>query len=532
MNPEIFSLIFFWFVRQIKSVLFWLYLWQLKEYRIDRFLVHFQTEKGRKIFLNFIFFFKIVLLFLLISSFYFLSFFFFLTYLLTLFYFSESLKSFLDFFLKKAKIPVFTKKILFLFLINISFFTFLLFLTLSFKPYLPILLLTFDIFSSLIVSLILLFFQPFVFIWKICLFNKAKQKREKFKDLIVVAIVGSYGKTSTKEFLAKILEKKFKVLKTEKNQNNEVSISKCILEKLNKDHQVFVCEIGAYRKGEIKRVVEIIKPKIGIVTGVNEQHLALFGSMENLISAEGGKELVERLPGDGILILNGENEILRNLYQNEKIEKKFIGLNNPHFDLFAKDILIKKEKIQFLALDKEGNFGKFELNLIGHQNIINILLAACAAKILSKMRLNEIALFSKEIKQEQSGVKLISTKYGFFIIDASYSTNPDAVLTHLEYLKVWEKKKVIVMPCLIELGRAGKEIHLKIGEKIREICDLAIITAFDYFRELKGNEKKIIFLEDSEKIIQKLREFLKEGDVVLFEGRVDKRIIEFFKENG
>jgi UDP-N-acetylmuramoyl-tripeptide--D-alanyl-D-alanine ligase len=527
MNFENLSLIFLWYIRQIKSILFWLYLWQLKEYRIDRFLVHFQTEKGKRIFLNPIFFSKIFLLFLFFLSkdLSFLILFLFFLYLF------EVLKTIFDFLLKRARVPVFTKKILLLFLLNLFIFTFFSFLTLKTKQYLPIFLLSFDIFTPLFVFLISFSFQPFVFFWKIYLFNKAAKKREKFKNLTVVAIVGSYGKTSTKEFLATILEKKFKVLKTEKNQNNEVSISKCVLEKLNKDHQIFVCEIGAYRKGEIKRVAKIVKPKIGIITGVNEQHLALFGSMENLISAEGGKELVESLPENGILILNGENEILRNLYQNEKIEKKIVGLNNSQFDLFAKDILVEKEKIQFLALDKEGDSGKFELNLIGHQNIINILLAACAAKILSKMSLKEIALFAKGIKQEQSGVKLISTKYGFFIIDASYSTNPDAVLTHLEYLKVWERKKIIVMPCLIELGKAAREIHLRIGEKIREICDLAIITTFDYFKELKGDKEKIIFLEDSEKIIQKLKEFCKEGDVILFEGRVDKRIIEFFKKN-
>ncbi len=517
------ALLFLWWIRQIKSILFWLYLWQLKEYRIDRFLAHFQTEKGKRIFRNPLFLFKIFLFFLffLFPSLFFLFF----------LYFFEALKSALDFLLRRAKTPVFTKKILLLFLATSIFFFIFSFLTLSTKVYFPIFLLGFDIFTPLIVSLILLSFQPIVFFWKIHLFKKAKEKREKFKDLIVIAAVGSYGKTSTKEFLATILAKKFKVLKTEKNQNNEVSISKCILEKLSKDHQIFVCEIGAYKKGEIKRVVEIVKPKIGIITGVNEQHLALFGSIENLISAEGGKELAESLPESGVLILNGENEILRNLYQNEKIEKKIVGLNNPQFDLWAKDILIEKERIQFLALDKEGDFGKFELNLIGHQNIINLLLAACTAKIVSKMSLKEIALASREIKQEQSGVKLISTKYGFFIIDASYSTNPSAVLSHLEYLRLWENKKVIVMPCLIELGKAAKEIHLRIGEKIREICDLAIITTLDYFKELKGGKEKVIFLEDSKKIIQKLREFCKEGDVVLFEGRIENKVIEFFKEN-
>jgi UDP-N-acetylmuramyl pentapeptide synthase len=98
----------------------------------------------------------------------------------------------------------------------------------------------------------------------------------------------------------------------------------------------------------------------------------------------------------------------------------------------------------------------------------------------------------------------------------------------LDYLKNWKGKKIIVMPCLIELGSEGKKVHREIGKKIGEVCDLAIITSLDYFKELKkaSEMKNILFMEDGEKIFKKIVSFAKEGDVVLLESRVPLRLID------
>lgn len=519
-------LILFWFFSQLKTLLFWLYLWQLKEYRIDRFLAHFDTYKGKRIFLNFIFGTK---LFLFCTLFFYQR----LYFIIFAIYFLETTRIIFNIFRKTLILPVFTKKIIFLGIFNIFFIFFFLFLTFfpSLSKHFLILLLIFDLFYPVLISFSVFLFQPFVSFYKLWIAKKASEKREKMKELIVIGITGSFGKSSTKEFLATILSSKFRVLKTKKNQNNEFSIAKCILEELKPEHQVFVCEIGAYRKGEVERVARIIKPKIAIITGLNEQHLALFGNMENLISAEGGIELVEFLLRDGVLILNGENEILKKIYKNLDKEKKLVALNNELVDFWATDISIKKENISFFVKNKEGELAKFDLHLIGGQNIINLLLATCAAKIVGKMKLREIALACRNIKQEQTGVKLLKTKYGFSLIDASYSTNPDAVIAHLDYLKIWEKKKIIIMPCLIELGGAAREIHSKIGKKIKEVCDLAIITTFDYFKEIKEKAKeKAIFLEAPELIFKKLIEFCGKGDVILLEGRLPKKLLKLLSK--
>lgn len=513
-------LIFFWSFVQLKTILFWLYLWQLKEYRIDRFLAHFDTYKGKKIFFNPFFIIKLVLF---ATSFFTKSAYFFIFFL----YFGEMLKIVYTLFRKTLILPVFTKKIIFLLTINTIFLLiFIFFISYSSNVTLVLfLLLGIDIFYPVLVSFSVFFFQPLVFIYKKWLFRQAKKKIENMKNLIVIGITGSYGKTSTKNFLAKILNSKFRVLKTEKNQNNEFSISSCIFKKLMPSHQIFICEIGAYRKGEVKKIAKIIKPKYAILTGLNEQHLALFGNMENLISAEGGKELIESLPKEGILILNGENNMLRKIYYNLNINKKIVALNDKLSDFWAEEILMEPEKISFIIKNKEGESAKLELNLIGAQNIVNLLLAICAAKIIGKMKLEEIVSACNNILPEDGGLRLIKSKHGIAIIDSSYSTNPDAVVAHLDYLKIWPKKKIIIMPCLIELGRSALEIHYKIGKKIREVCDLAIITTYDYFKAIQQFAgEKAVFLDNTNSILKRIIDFCEEGDAILLEGRSQKEL--------
>lgn len=512
----IFLLSFLWFIREIKVILFWLYFWQLKEYHIGRFIDHFRTEKGKKIFFNYTLLLKIILVFI------FLRFLFeplppcqkyfsnlFLSYFLIILYFFESVKGFSDFFKKKLKTPAFTKKI-----ISLIFLSFLLqifyFSSVFQKESFSFSLLIFDILTPAIISGIVLVFQPLSALFRYQIIRKAKKKRQEFKNLIVIGVTGSYGKTSTKEFLATILSEKFKVLKTKTHQNSEVGISQCILNELNENHEIFIVEMGAYNRGGIKLLCDIAKPKIGIVTGVNEQHLATFGSMENLLSAEGGIELIDSLPTDGIAFFNAKNKYCLELYQKTKI-KKFLYGENATFP--------------------------------GQENILGAMMIA---KILG-MTDEEISRGAEKIKEKFPGIEIKKGKNGLNIIDATYSANPDGVLAHLEHLKTFTGKKVIIMPCLIELGSASKEIHKKIGEKIGQICDLAIITTKDKFKEIKEGatlsvakpplsggaikagmpNENIIFLENPKEISEKIKFFCQMSDIILLEGRVSKEIIEF-----
>jgi len=302
--------------------------------------------------------------------------------------------------------------------------------------------------------------------------------------------------------------------------------------------------VGAYNKGKVKEVCSVLKPKIGIVTGVNEQHLALFGSMENLLSAEGGEELAFALPKDGILFVNGDNKYCLNLYKKFDGNKKLYNLENKKInsDIWSAEITVHKNYVSFLAIDRLGEMMHFEARVLGKQNVQNLLGAILIAKELG-MNFGEIADACRNIKQEQAGMILRQGKHGIDVIDSSYSANPDGVFADLDYLSIFPNKKVIVMPCLIELGKKSSEIHEKIGRKIGEVCDLAIITSKDNFKEIergfneaKSGQKDIsrrskkyvarcLLCDNSQDIYSMITLFCKSGDSVLLEGRVPSELI-------
>jgi len=555
-----FLLTLLWFIRTSKTALFYFYLWQLKEYQVKRFIDHFRTFKGRVLFLNNLNFLKVALVLIFLFFFFIRSSlqedvfgtFFFLFALATIFlYFIEAFFVLKNIFKKKLKRPVLTKKIIVLILtgliVEILFFIFC-FLKFENIGFLAFAFLLFDILAPLIFSLIVLIFQPLTVLIRLFVIRKAKEKIRKHKNLLVIGITGSFGKTSTKEFLADILSSKFKVLKTKENQNSEMGISRCILKNLKKEHEVFVVEMGAYRKGGIKLLADIIKPKIGILTGINEQHLALFGSQETIIKTK--YELIESLLPTtfgtkvvgGLAIFNGNNKYCLELYKITGIPKEIFTTVKPSPeaglkpDIWAEDIKIDKEAVSFRAITKEGERADFKIKALGKQAVSNILGAALAAKKIG-MTLDEISEACQKIENKKRIIKLIKGREGVNVIDSSYSANPDGVLADLSYLNIWERKKVIIMPCLIELGKASKKVHQRIGKKIAEVCDLAIITTRDYFKEIKEEalkagmeEKNIVLIENPQEINNKIEAFCVSGDTILLEGRVSKEVIDFLEK--
>lgn len=423
----------------LKLFLFWLWLWQLKEYHLGRFLAHFREGQAVK---------KIV------SSFW------------------------------RLKYPKFTKKIKAIFMTG----TVLAILTLKFDPS--------KLASLYIFTLIIfvpLFFQFITVIWRKRYLAKARKKREQFKNLLVIGITGSYGKTSTKEFLYKILSEKFgdKVLKTREHQNSEVGIAQCILNDLNQGHEIFIAEMGAYNRGGIKLLCDMAKPKIGILTGINEQHMATFGSQENIIKAK--YELIESLPADGAAFFNAKNEYCVQLYNQT--------------------LRLRSGQAKFKSI----LFGR-EAKFFGGENILGAIAVARELGIMN------------EVLPQSNWLQIRKGINGLNIIDSTYSANPTGVIAHLDYLKALPGKKIIVMPCLIELGKASKEVHRRIGAKIAEVCDLAIITTKDRFKEIKsglGNTTRtlLVEIERPKEIFDKIKKFCEEGDVVLLESRVPKQLI-------
>ena len=525
---------FFWTAKQLKAVLFWLYLWQLKDYHLSRFIAHFSTVKGRQIFASKAFLLKIFLAaaFFAATAFKFLSWW---SLVLLGLYAAEALKALAALALNKAKKPVWTRKATMLSVFSFGlalYFLYSFFLihhsSFIFLQWLLIL----DILMPVFVSGVILVLQPITVFFRNRIIAKAKAKRSRFKDLIVVGITGSCGKSSAKEFLAVILSQKYKVARTPKNQNSEMGISRTILNLLKPEHQIFVCEMGGYNIQGIELLTKIAKPQIGVLTQINQQHLATFGSQENIVKAK--FKLIESLPENGAAILNIDNEFIKKEASCRKFKVKKIKKYSvkEEADVWAENIAIKKDKVSFEVFSRDGEFAKFEIGLPGGKPIVSNLLSSIAAAKELKMSLAEIQKACQKIDASFAPIAVKQSPKGLNIIDSSYSANPEGVLADLDYLNLWVGKKIVVMPSLIELGSAVKQVHKDIGKKIGEVCDLAIITSRDGLREIKAgalkkglNPDKIIYSEDPQKIVEIIKKETQGGDTVLLEGRVPEGVL-------
>jgi UDP-N-acetylmuramoyl-tripeptide--D-alanyl-D-alanine ligase len=548
---------FFWLVAFNKNFLFWVYLWQLKEYHFGRFLDHFHTDKGKKLLFSKLNFLKLALIIfpftfrLFIAD---LRFNFFIGYLFAVFFLflAAGGKTFLDIRRKKIKVPVFTKKIILIVssglvleglifvlasrrvLLETYDFPFY-FSTLFYFYFLIFFLLILDFLAPVFSTIVVFLWHPFAVFWRKIIIRKAKKKRSRFPGLKVVGITGSYGKTSTKEFLATILSEKFKVVKTKAHQNSEIGISQCLLNDLGEKDEVFICEMGAYGKGGIKLLSEIVRPQIGILTGINEQHMATYGSQDNIIQTK--FELVQALPEDGLIILNDsdpkiKSEKLKIKNYNPKLKNIKLYSITAKGDIWADNIKVEKESVSFRVFSKDGDSMDFRVNLIGGHNVLNILGAAAAAKEMG-MSLKEISRASEKIRPFQAGVELKKSKQGLNILDATYSANPSGLDSHLEYLENWKGKKAVVMPCLIELGPASKKLHRIFGEKIGKTCQKAIIITREHLEDLKQgaarasqDPQKFLFMEDPGIIFEEIKRFSGKEDIILLESRVQKKLID------
>ena len=471
MNYLLISIVFFWFFHILQRLFYFLYIWQLKEYRTDRFFEEISRNKALIFPKPFLFVLLLILFYDSLGSY--------LQFFVLVLYLFFGLRSLYLLFRRGWRLPVFTGKMVILLILSLAFLAGSVFLLssdiLRFILFLEIVFPIFIFFPVLLIQIPTFSVKQYVF-------YKARKKREGFKDLTVIGITGSYGKSSTKDFLFTLLSEKYKVLKTEGNINTEMGIANTVLSKIKTEHQIFICEMGAYKRGEIKNACSMVKPKIGVLTGINQQHLALFGSQENIIMAK--YELIESLPQNGMAFFNAKNKYCLELYEKTKIKKELYGK---------------------------------EAKLAGEENILG---ATAVARYLG-MTEGEIAESLKKINNRIGGVSLKKGVNGLNIIDATYSANPDGVMAHLEYLKSLPGKKVIVMSCLIELGSTAGDIHKQIGKKIAEVCDLAIITSDDYLKEVKEETGgKAIYMNEPKDIFEKIKNFCGEGDIILLEGRV------------
>lgn len=354
-------------------------------------------------------------------------------------------------------------------------------------------------------------------------YTEAQTKIRNMKNLKVVGITGSYGKTSTKYFVKTILSEKYNTIMTPESYNTPMGITKVIREQLKDEHEIFVCEMGARNIGDIKELCDLAGPSIGILTSIGPQHLETFKSIENVAKTK--YELIESLPEDGTAIFNGDSKYCYELAKTTKIETYIYGIENASEDVFihAENIRVSKKGLMFDVVGRDFNF-ECHTRLLGKHNISNILSAICVALKLG-LTPEEIRRGIEKIKPVPHRLELLDTNNGVTVIDDAFNSNPVGAREALLTIKdISDGNRIVITPGMVELGEIEYEENKKFGKTMTECCDYAILVGLkrskpiqEGLKEGKFPEDRIIVVSTLDEATARLGQIVKIGDVVLFE---------------
>lgn len=318
----------------------------------------------------------------------------------------------------------------------------------------------------------------------------------------------------------------FKVEKTPGTINTPIGIARTVLKSLSEKTNIFIVEMGAYKIGEIKGMCDIVHPAIGVLTAVNQQHISLFGSIENTMQAK--YELIQSLPQNGLAVFNGNNQNAKKLFDKTKGKKIMYGTDkmiqvSMKNSVTAKNIQVEKLNVAFEAFYGGAFIGKVKVNLLGEHVVENVLPVIAIAKNL-RISNDNILKAMANIHPLKKTMQPLFSKSGAIFIDDTFNANPDAVLAASKYAGIYRGKRGLVLQPMIELGAYGSERHREVGQSIGKNFDYLFLTNSNFLEELKAGihdskGKCELMVIESKKCATFIKETFDIEDIVIFEGK-------------
>lgn len=353
----------------------------------------------------------------------------------------------------------------------------------------------------------------------------AKRILASNKDLLIIGITGSFGKTSTKNILYRVLSEKYNVLMTPGNFNTTLGVVRTIREHLKPYHQVFIVEMGAKQMGDIKEICDIVHPHIGIVTSVGNMHLETFKTLQGV-----GKtkfELLDSLPSDGLGIINMDSEGIAS-YPAKPTHCLIVtsAIKADGTDVKAENVAYSRRGVSFDVCIKGKESYRVETRLLGEGNILNVLVSLAAADHLGvSVKQQKSALASLQPVEHRLS---ISNKGGLTVLDDAYNSNPSGARMALAVLKQIAadagSKGIVVTPGFVEMGVQQEEANRGLGRDIARYADKAIIVnrynrqaIVDGLKEGGFKEEDMYCVDSLDQAVLKLGAICSSGDVVLYE---------------
>ena len=347
------------------------------------------------------------------------------------------------------------------------------------------------------------------------LYKIAKYKRSLY-NIPVIAITGSVGKTSTKDVVANVVKMKYKTLKTEGNNNNNIGLPLTIL-KL-KDHEAMVIEMGMNHFGEISLLTNIAKPTIAVITNIGTSHIGILGSRENILKAK--LEILEGMEEPKVVI-NNDNDLLHKWYEENKnkIEIHTYGIEN-NSDIMAKQIELREDGSKFVADNKLENID-ITVPVGGNHFVYNALCAVTVGKVLG-IENKDIQKGIEEFELTKKRMDIRQLENGAILINDSYNASYESMKASIEYLATHTgERKIAVLGDMFELGEYSIELHRKVGEEVAKNNIDILLCAGENSKYIIEGAKKINkdinaeLFKEKEEITTKLSNEIKRGDVIL-----------------
>ncbi len=328
----------------------------------------------------------------------------------------------------------------------------------------------------------------------------ARKRLEDMPELTVIGITGSYGKTSTKNFLHTLLSVRYNVLMTPESYNTTMGVVRTIRERLKPSHEIFIAEMGAKNPGDIREICDLVTPQYGILTSVGEQHLETFKTLENIVKTK--FELADALPEDGCLIANGDNEPMREHLENQPPRCPVVtyGLENGNFKAVIDRVDTSGSTFTVTVCGKSQTF---TTKLLGAHNIQN--LAGCIAMAVRLgIPMEELTYPVRLLRPVEHRLQLLPN--GF--IDDAYNANPAGFRSALDVLSGFAVQRVLVTPGMVELGERQEALNRELGAYAADKCDFAILVGERQAPPLKEGLLSAGFPEERLFVVKTLQEGL------------------------
>lgn len=353
-------------------------------------------------------------------------------------------------------------------------------------------------------------------------YDDAARILRSMPGLKIIGITGSYGKTSTKHYLNRILSEHFDVMMTPGSYNTTMGVIRTVREYLKPYNEIFIVEMGAKQPGDIKEICDLVHPEIGIVTAVGPQHLESFKTLENVQRTK--FELVDSLPADGLAVVNDDFPYVasREVGNVECVRYAVTATGAAQYT--ATDLSYSPQGTTFTLNCPGGESLAFATRLVGECNVSNLMAAIIVALRLG-VPVEKIRYAVGQIEQVEHRLNMKRTPGGVTIIDDAFNSNPTGSRMALDVLAMMKPgRRIVVTPGMIELGEEQESLNRAFGEKIATSADIAIVVG-EYNRAaitegIESVEPRTAEVKTADSFAEAQRMLagiLQAGDTVLYE---------------